>query len=123
MALLGVLISRTLSVPCAIWDRLWHIPLVTSMRGQRVPFYNVFERHGQLFYHYLGDAHAAMLQALSLDPHPCASNALSRSHDILFGLLGLAFGLIAPLFWLKERPAAGGAHCSEPADRAGHAAA
>ncbi|HTM46387.1 MAG TPA: hypothetical protein VL137_15610 [Polyangiaceae bacterium] len=101
LALLAVMISRTLSVPCAIWDRLWHIPLVTSMRGQRVPFFNVFERHGQLFYHYLGDAHAAMLQVLSFD-HIHASNALSRSHDVMFGLLGLIIGLLAPAFGQRK---------------------
>ena len=36
--LLGLGLSLRLSIPYAIWDRQWHIPLVASLRGQRAPF-------------------------------------------------------------------------------------
>jgi hypothetical protein len=71
------------------------------MRGQSTPFYNVFQDHGQLYYHYIGDVHAVMLQALSFG-HIHASTALSRSHDVVFGLVGLSFGLLAPGFGSKR---------------------
>jgi hypothetical protein len=93
----AVLVSRTMSVPHAVWDRQWHIPLATSLRGERVPFFNVYENRGRLFYHYSGDALAAMVQTLSF-AHVHISNALSRVHDAMFGLVGLFLGLLLPAF-------------------------
>jgi hypothetical protein len=90
-------ISRTMSIPYAVWDRHWHIPLVTSMRGQHTPFFNVYENGGKLYYHYAGNALAAILQTLSFD-RIHASNALSRAHDLMFALTGAFFGLVLPSF-------------------------
>ncbi len=84
----AVLLSRRLSRPCAIWDREWHIPLVTALRGQRLPFMNVYDPAGGLFYHFAGDVQAAMLQTLS-GGRLHASLALSLSHDIMFALIAL----------------------------------
>jgi hypothetical protein len=95
--LLGVFVSRMMSVEYAVWDRQWHIPLLTSMRGERAPFWNVYEPNGRLFYHYSGDALAAALQTLSF-AHIHASNALSRTHDVMFGLIGLFVALVLPSF-------------------------
>jgi hypothetical protein len=103
--LLAVMLSRTMSVPYSVWDRQWHIPLVTSMRGERAPFWNVYE-YGtrRLYYHYAGDALAAVFQTLSF-AHMHSSNALSRAHDVMFGLTGLFLGLVLPSFghrrWLS----------------------
>lgn len=84
----AVLLSRQLSRPCAIWDREWHIPLVSALRGQRLPFMNVYDPAGGLFYHFAGDVQAAMLQTLSGD-RLHASLALSLLHDIMFALIAL----------------------------------
>jgi len=81
------------SRPYPIWDRRWHIPLVASLRGQSIPFDNVLHRGEVLHYHFAGDVHAAMLQALSGDVIH-ASLALSLSHDVLFGLIGVTFALL-----------------------------
>lgn len=84
----AVLLGAQLSLRCAIWDREWHIPLVSAMRGQHTPFWNVYEQHGQLYYHYAGNALAAMIQSLSFG-HLHASVALSLAHEVAFGAIGL----------------------------------
>lgn len=84
----AVLLSRRLSRPCAIWDREWHIPLVSALRGQRLPFMNVYDPAGGLFYHFAGNVQAAMLQTLS-GGRLHASLALSLLHDIMFALIAL----------------------------------
>jgi hypothetical protein len=88
VAAAGALLSLQLSRPCAIWDREWHIPLVSSLRGQRLPFMNVYDSSGGLFYHFAGDVQAAMLQILS-GSRIHASLALSLAHDVMFALLAL----------------------------------
>lgn len=84
--------SLLLSAPYAIWDRRWHIPLVASLRGQRLPFANAYQPGVGLAYHFAGDVVASMVQALSLGAVH-ASLALSLVHDALFGLTGLFLGL------------------------------
>src|ERR1022692_3133503 len=37
-AAFGVFLSLLLSRGWTLWDRRWHMPLVTSMQGQRLPF-------------------------------------------------------------------------------------
>ncbi len=94
IAALGlVLLSVWLSRPYAIWDRLWHEPLVASLRGQRLPFQNVFEPGRTLHYHFSGDVIAAALQVLSGNVLH-ASRALSLAHDVLFGLMGACLALL-----------------------------
>ena len=93
LALLALGVSLSLSRPCAIWDREWHIPLVASLRGQRLPFMNVYEPSGGLYYHFTGNVLAAMLQAFSGDALH-ASLALSLAHDLTFLLLGAELGLL-----------------------------
>jgi hypothetical protein len=100
-ALFAVWLSSVLSLTCALWDRWWHIPLVTSLGGQRAPFLNFFEQNEPLAYHYAGDALASMLQALSFD-HIHSSYALSRMHDVLFGLIGLTLAGLLPSFGAKR---------------------
>ena len=84
----AVLCSLTLSRFSNVWDREWHIPLTASLRGQRLPFGNVYEPRGELAYHYTGDVLASMLQTFSLDAMHSAL-ALSLAHDVMFGLLGI----------------------------------
>jgi hypothetical protein len=100
-ALFAVWVSSVLSLTCALWDRWWHIPLVTSLGGQRAPFLNFFEQSEPLAYHYAGDALASMLQALSF-AHIHSSYALSRMHDVQFGLIGLTLAGLLPSFGAKR---------------------
>ncbi len=81
------------SRPYAMWDCKWHMPLVASLRGQKLPFDNVFRRGEVLHYHFAGDVHAAMVQTLSGDVLH-ATLALSVAHDVLFGLLGATVALL-----------------------------
>lgn len=99
--LVGVLLSRTMTVPYALWDRQWHIPLVASLRGQTLPFLNVYENGGKLYYHHAGDALAAIFQALSFN-HVHASAALSRVHDVLFALTACFIAGVAPAFGIRR---------------------
>jgi len=87
--LLALVISAWLSRRYALWDRQWHIPLVTSLRGQSLPFWNVSEPGAPLHYHVSGDVLAATLQALS-GARLHASPALSLAHDLMFALMGVA---------------------------------
>lgn len=77
----------------SIWDRRWHIPLVTSLRGQTAPFHNIYDPAQGLRYHFSGDVHAAMLQALSFSVIHSAL-ALSLAHDIHFALTGIVLALL-----------------------------
>jgi hypothetical protein len=91
-ALVAAALSALLSRPFAIWDRELHIPLVASLRGQRIPFANAFEPGTGLHYHFTGDVLAAMVQSFSFAALN-ASLALSLAHDMVFVLLALTLGL------------------------------
>ena len=91
-AAVAVALSLYFSRRYHIWDRFWHVSLVSSLRGQRLPFSNVYEPGHPLAYHYSGDAIAAMLQSFSLGSLH-ASHALSLAHDIVYGLTGATLGL------------------------------
>lgn len=84
-----VVLHVTLSWRLVMWDRDWHITIASAIRTSRLPFENVFLPSAQLRYHYLGDAHAAMLQVLSLD-HLHPATTFSLAHDLfLFGASAL----------------------------------
>lgn len=100
-ALLAGSLSATLSFACGVWDRYWHIPLVGSMRGQRTPFFNVYEIGRPLYYHYGGDALASVLQGFSFN-HIHSAYALMRAHDLLFALIGLLIAGILPSLGLRR---------------------
>ena len=90
---LAVALSMIISRPCLNADRRWHIPLVPSLRGQTLPFHNVYAPTGLLAYHYAGDVLGAELQTLSgVVLH--ASLALSLAHDLLFGLTAASIALL-----------------------------
>jgi len=95
-SLSALLCSRTLSRNANIWDREWHVPLTASLRGQRLPFGNVYEPKVELAYHYTGDLLGSMLQTYSRDAMH-SSLALSLAHDLMFALLAVvsAFALAA----------------------------
>jgi hypothetical protein len=87
-ASLALALSAWLSRRYVIWDRDWHIPLVTSLRGQSIPFANVFQPQLHLGYHVSGDVLAGTLQALS-GARLHSSAALSLAHDLMFMLTAL----------------------------------
>jgi hypothetical protein len=87
------LVSMTISRKYQVWDRFWHISLVSTIRTQKLPFANVYDPSRPLSYHYSGDALAAALQSLSgLTMH--SSHALSLTHDLMFSLSGATLGLL-----------------------------
>lgn len=92
-----------LSYELAMWDRDWHVPLVSSLRAQRAPFENVFLPRAMLRYHYLGDLIAAMLQSLSGD-RIHASLALSLAHDLYLALTALLIALACHFAALRSAP-------------------
>jgi hypothetical protein len=91
-ALSALLLSLVLSRPYAIWDRELHIPLVSAMRGERIPFASPFEPGTGLHYHFAGNVLAAMVQTFSFAVLN-ASLALSLAHDLVFVLIALVLGL------------------------------
>jgi hypothetical protein len=96
-ALGAAAISLQLSRKYHIWDRYWHIALVPAIRGQTLPFANVYDPSVRLSYHFAGDALGAMFQAFS-GARLHASHALSIAHDVMFALTGLTLGLLFPTF-------------------------
>jgi hypothetical protein len=88
----GLGVSLLMSRTCAIWDRFFHIPLVTAFRGQTAPFSSPYEPWRQLFYHYGGDIYAANLQSYSFGILH-ASYTLSLAHDFMFFWLGVSVAL------------------------------
>lgn len=94
---LSLLMTRT----CAIWDRQWHVPSLTSMRGQVAPFFTVYEPWKSLHYHYGGNLMAASLQASSFGILH-ASHALSLVHDICSFWFGVTLALVLRKLGLKH---------------------
>ncbi|MCC6526063.1 MAG: hypothetical protein IT373_25675 [Polyangiaceae bacterium] len=105
VATVAVLASLALSRTYHIWDRFWHVSLVSSLRVQRLPFANVYEPGHALAYHYAGDGIAAMLQTFSFGTLH-ASHALSLAHDLIFGLTGATLGLVLAGFGVRGALAA-----------------
>lgn len=108
-ALLGACVAlvwhgfHRLSYEIAVWDRDWHVPLVSSLRAQRAPFENVFLPRAALRYHYLGDVVAAMLQSLSRG-RLNASLALSLAHDLYLSLTAAVVALACHFAALSAHP-------------------
>lgn len=98
---LCVYVSQLLSRECHNADRAWHIPLATSMRGQTLPFSNVYEPGVRLAYHYSGDIYGVIFQVLS-GGKIHQSLALALAHDVAYGLIGVTFVLCLVGFGTKR---------------------
>lgn len=87
-------LSMDMSRECHNADRGWHIPLVTSLSGQSLPFRNVYDPRYPLAYHYTGDVLGVMMQTLSgMRLH--SSLALTLARDTMYGLIGASLALTA----------------------------
>lgn len=85
-------LSMDMSRECHNADRGWHIPLMTSLGGQSLPFRNVYEPQHPLAYHYTGDVLGVMMQTLSgMRLH--SSLALTLARDVMYGLVGATMAL------------------------------
>lgn len=98
--LVAVAISVEFSRNCHGFDRGWHIPLSVSLRGQRLPFENVYQPGLALGYHFAGDVASASLQTLSFSVLH-ASLALSMAHDFMYGAAAATVALF--LSWRGVR--------------------
>jgi hypothetical protein len=94
-------LSLTITRVCTIWDRQFHVPFVTSMRGQTSPMVTVYEPWKALHYHYGGNLLAASLQATSFGILH-SSHALSLVHDICTFWLGVGTTLVLLRLGLKH---------------------
>lgn len=94
-------LSLTMTRPCSIWDRQFHVPFVTSMRGQISPMVTVYEPWKALHYHYGGNLLAASMQATSFGILH-SSHALSLVHDICMFWLGVGVTLVLLRLGLKQ---------------------
>lgn len=104
LAFAAVALVSTLSYGYVIWDRAFHIPLVSSLRTQTMPFEWVLAPLAPLRYHYLGDSIAAVLQSLSGDVIS-AGLALTLAHDLFLALAPVT--LYATLRSMGARAGAG----------------
>lgn len=85
----GYLLSLWISRPSSVWDRPFHLPLVSMLRHQRLPFLAVFQSDAVLHYHFAGDVTAAALQVFSLG-RMHSSLALALHHDLMFALVAMS---------------------------------
>lgn len=85
--LAALLLSMSISRPSSIWDRQFHIPVVTGIRSQQLPFLNAYQTHAILHYHFAGNVVAAALQTFSAG-RLHASLGLALAHDLTFMLFG-----------------------------------
>jgi hypothetical protein len=96
--LVGVVSAAFLSYSMSrwfwVWDREWHAPFAAVLRGETLPFHNVYEREPPLRYHHTGDVVVAMFQALSFDAMH-STRALGVSHDVMSALIGASIGLLS----------------------------
>src|SRR5260370_41872167 len=82
-AVIALMVSLTISRPYAVWDREWHIPFVTSLRGETAPFVVLYQPWQPRFNHFGAPAVAAAFDILSYRPrYSCP--ALSLVHDVPF---------------------------------------
>lgn len=86
---IGFTLSASISRPTSIWDRQFHIPLVTMMRGQRLPFLTVYQPSAILHFHFAGDAIAVALQTFSAGRMHSAM-ALALMHDLMLGVTAMS---------------------------------
>jgi len=101
VGLVGLCLSLTMTRYCTIWDRQFHVPFVTSMRGQTSPMVTVYEPWKALHYHYGGNLLAASLQATSFGILH-SSLALSLVHDICTFWIGVGCTLVLLRLGIKH---------------------
>ncbi len=101
LGLIALSLSLLMTRACTIWDRQWHIPSLTSMRGQVAPFLAVYEPWKKLHYHYGGNLMSASLQATSFSTLH-ASHAISLVHDITSFWFGVTLTLVLRKLGLKH---------------------
>jgi hypothetical protein len=92
-AALGFLLSWALSRPYVIWDRELHIPVVSALRGQSLPFASAYDPNVTFHYHFTGDVLAALMQIFSGDVLH-SSLGLSLAHDVMFTLIAATVALL-----------------------------
>ncbi len=92
-AVIAFELSAIVSRPYHLWDRHWHVPLVTLFRAERMPFDNAYDPGRVLHYHLTGDVLGAMFQTLSFGIAN-ASLALSVAHDVMFALVAATATLL-----------------------------
>lgn len=90
---LAVWLSMRISRECLNYDRGWHLLLVGTLRGQSIPFVNVYQPDMVVAYHYAGDVLASTFQVLSLATMHSAL-ALALAHDVCFGLTAASLALL-----------------------------
>jgi len=88
----GWMLSTEYSRLCHGFDRNFHIPLATALRGQTLPFENAFDPGVPLAYHLTGDLLATQLQVLSGNVMHM-SLAIALAHDICFALCAVTLAL------------------------------
>jgi hypothetical protein len=103
-SVLCLVLSLQISRSYSIWDRDWHVPLAASLRGQKLPFHNVYFQPTGLHYHFTGDALAAVLQSFSFGVIN-SDHALALAHDIMFALAGLCATFLLRAVGVRGVPA------------------
>jgi hypothetical protein len=101
VGLIALVLSLTMTRPCALWDRQFHVPLLTSLRGQSSPFVAAYEPWKALHYHYGGNLLATSMQATSFSILH-ASHALSLVHDWSCFWLGVTTTLVLRRLGLRQ---------------------
>ncbi len=109
-ALLAALASGALAIACYsgisfhydVWDYGLHVPTVTAIASQQLPFINALSGTQVLHYHFAGDVLAAVLRTLSFDVIS-SMRALHTAHDLMIAAIAGTVSLLAMGLGLRRR--------------------
>jgi len=99
---LAVGACASISYETLVWDPNLHVPNVTAIASQRLPFVNALSGTEVLHYHFAGDVLAAVVRTLSLDV-VSSMRALHTAHDLMFAAVSATVTLLSMGLGLRRR--------------------
>ncbi len=108
--LLAALAAGALAVTCYsgisfhydVWDYGLHIPTVTAIASQPLPFVNPLSGTQVLHYHFAGDVLASVVRTLSFDVIS-SMRALHTGHDLMIAAIASTVALLSMGLGLRRR--------------------
>lgn len=99
---IAVVMCWPISYEYRVWDYGLHVPNVTAIASQRLPFINALSGTDVLHYHFAGDVLAAIFRTLSLDV-VSAMRAMHTAHDVMFAAVAGTVTLLSIGLGLRRR--------------------
>jgi hypothetical protein len=94
--------SAWMSYDYLVWDHNLHVPNVSAIASQKLPFINALSGTEVLHYHFTGDVLAAALRTLSFDV-VSSMRALHTGHDLMLAAVAGTVTLLSIGLGLRRR--------------------